>query len=190
MKITKPLVSILIPVYNGTPYLEETVESIFASTKLPIEVILVDDGSTDGSKEKCRKLVTRYTHNLKFINFAKNKGMTRCLNAGIKAAGGKYIARINQDDLMIKGRLVKQVKFLESHPDHVAIGSFVQLFTKDNPHYDTISFPTTDIQIKQMWMTLSPLLTLLSCIDGRQCCELKDIAKRCGRQMTCICGTS
>lgn len=156
MKTTKPLVSVLIPVYNGTPYLEETVESIFASTKLPIEVILVDDGSTDGSKEKCRKLELKYTTRLKFINFTKNHGMTRCLNAGIRSAKGKYIARINQDDLMVKGRLEKQVKFLQTHPKYVAVGSYVQLFTKDNPQYDTITFPTTDEQIKRMWMTLSP----------------------------------
>lgn len=154
-KVNKPLVSVVIPVYNGVPYLVETVESIFLSTDLPIEVILVDDGSTDGSKAKCRKLSTIYK-NLKYIDFKNNNGMTRCLNEGIRVAKGEFIARINQDDLMVRGRLEKQVEFLQTHPKYVAVGSYVQLFTKGNPQYDTITFPTTDEQIKRMWMTLSP----------------------------------
>lgn len=151
----KPKVTVLIPVYNGAPFLEETVKSVFASTKLPIEVILVDDGSTDGSKLKCHALEKRFKH-LHFYDFANNRGMTRCLNFGIAKARGEYIARINQDDLMVKGRLEKQVAFLEAHPEHVAVGSFVELFTQDKPHYDSIAFPTTDEELKRVWMTLSP----------------------------------
>ena len=154
-KQAKPLVSVLIPVYNGIPYLVETVESVFASTRLPVEVILVDDGSTDGSKAKCRKLNTKYFQ-VTYIDFKQNGGMTRCLNAGIKQAMGKYVARINQDDLMVKGRLEKQVKFLETHPDHVAVGSFIRMFTNDNPDFDVVTFPVTDEELKRVWLTLSP----------------------------------
>lgn len=150
-----PLVSVLIPVYNGTPYLEQTVESVLASTQLPIEVVLVDDGSTDGSKAKCRQLNFKYPQVI-YIDFRRNRGMTRCLNEGIKRAQGKYIARINQDDLMVKGRLEKQVNFLENHQNHVAVGSFIKLFTNDNPHYDQVTFPTTDEELKRDWLTLSP----------------------------------
>lgn len=152
----KPLVSVLIPVFNGALYLEETVHSVFASTKLPVEVILVDDGSTDGSKKRCRSMAAHYHGKVTFVNFNKNKGMTRCLNEGIKLARGEYIARINQDDLMVKGRLEKQVTFLERHPDHVAVGSNISLFTATQAHYDTVKFPIHDEALKTTWMTLSP----------------------------------
>lgn len=154
-KVNKPLVSVVIPVYNGVPYLVETVESVFLSTNLPIEVILVDDGSTDGSKAKCRKLSNIYK-NLRYVDFKNNQGMTRCLNEGIRVARGEYIARINQDDLMVEGRLEKQVSFLQSHPKYVAVGSYVELFTDKESHFDTIKFPLSDRELKRDWMTLSP----------------------------------
>jgi glycosyltransferase involved in cell wall biosynthesis len=151
----KPIVSVVIPVFNGTKFLDEAVRSIYASCQLPIEVILVDDGSSDGSKEKCRRLEKQHA-NLRYYDFPVNKGMTRCLNHGISKAKGTYIARINQDDVMVKDRLEKQVAFLETHPEHVAVGSYVTLFTKDNPNFDTIHFPTSDSMLKKNWLMLSP----------------------------------
>ncbi|OGV96991.1 hypothetical protein A2W24_02610 [Microgenomates group bacterium RBG_16_45_19] len=152
----KPLVSVLIPVFNGAQYLEETVHSVFESTNLPVEAILVDDGSTDGSKKRCCSLAAQYHGQVSIVNFNKNKGMTRCLNEGIKVAKGEYIARINQDDLMVKGRLEKQVAFLENHPEHVVVGSYIELFTATNKHFDMVKFPLDDKALKAIWMTLSP----------------------------------
>jgi glycosyltransferase involved in cell wall biosynthesis len=154
-KSIKPLISVMIPVYNGAEYLEESVKSVIDSTALPIEIILVDDGSSDGSKALCRRLSRRYS-NVRYLDYAVNQGMTRCLNTGILHARGEYIARINQDDLMQKNRLEKQLQFLENNPDHVAVGSFVELFTADNPKYDFIEFPTEDRDIKNLWMKFSP----------------------------------
>jgi len=154
-KITNPLVSILIPVYNGSEFLDETLQSIFQNTYRNFEIILVDDGSTDTSRTKCRNYAKKYK-NVFFYYFRKNKGMTRCLNFGIKKAKGKYIARINQDDLMTRTRLSKQVKFLQTHPNYVVVGGAIQLFTDKKEKFDTIYFPKTDKQIRSQWLMVSP----------------------------------
>jgi glycosyltransferase involved in cell wall biosynthesis len=154
-KQNQPLVSVLIPVYNGTEFLDEAIQSVLASTYQNIEVILVDDGSSDASVKKCKAYEQKYKH-VRFFGFKKNKGMTRCLNYGVKKAHGEFIARLNQDDIMHPERITKQVSFLLSHPEHVIVGGKIQLFTNDNPKFDTISFPSSDKKIRKQWMFLSP----------------------------------
>jgi glycosyltransferase involved in cell wall biosynthesis len=154
-KHRQPLVSVLIPVYNGTEFLDEAIESVLASNYENIEIILVDDGSNDASRDKCKAYERTYPH-VRFYGFKQNQGMTRCLNYGVKKARGEYIARINQDDIMLPDRITKQVQFLESHPEHVIVGGKIQLFTRNNPKYDTLTFPTSDKKIRQQWMMLSP----------------------------------
>lgn len=150
-----PLVSVLIPVYNGTEFLDAAIQSVLNSTYQNVEIILVDDGSTDLSKHKCQAYEKMHEH-IHFFGFRKNKGMTRCLNFGVKKAKGKYIARLNQDDIMTPHRLQKQVDFLENHPDYVIVGGAIQLFTELKPRYDVIKFPKTDTQIRDQWLYLSP----------------------------------
>lgn len=152
---TQPLVSVLIPVYNGTEFLDQAIQSVLNSSYRHIEIILVDDGSTDQSYHKCQAYVQKYRQ-VRFYGFKKNRGMTRCLNFGVRQAKGKYIARINQDDIMVADRLAKQVAFLESNPDYVIVGGAVQLFTATEPNYDQITFPLTDEMIKAQWMLFSP----------------------------------
>jgi glycosyltransferase involved in cell wall biosynthesis len=152
---TFPLVSVLIPVYNGAHYLDEAVTSVLQSSYPNFEIILVDDGSKDSSQHKCRAYARKYK-NIHYYFFKKNKGLTRSLNFGVKKAKGKYIARINQDDIMTKERLSKQVAFLQSHPDHVIVGGAINLFTDTNPHFSKIYFPKTDAAIRNQWMVLSP----------------------------------
>lgn len=149
------LVSVLIPVFNGAKFLERTIESIQKSTYKNFEIILVDDGSTDESRKVCHALEKRFK-NVRFYFFKKNKGMTRSLNFGISKAKGKYIARINQDDLMVPLRLTKQVKFLEENPDCVAVGGCIKFFTDKVPSLDIVSFPLTDKEIRKTWFFLSP----------------------------------
>ncbi len=151
----QPLVSVLIPVYNGAEYLDEAIASVLNSTYKNFEIILVDDGSTDISRKKCAEYAKNH-ENTRFYAFRKNKGMTRCLNYGVKKAKGKYIARINQDDIMVKDRLEKQVAFLEKNTGYVVVGGAIQLFTDNNPKFDRIQFPLTDKLIRSQWMIFSP----------------------------------
>jgi len=149
-----PFVSVIIPVFNGGQFLAEAVESVQKSTYKHFEVLLVDDGSTDASKSICKKLTQKYT-NVRFFSFPKNRGMDHALNLALHKARGTYIARINQDDVMLPHRLTTQVKYLGNHAEIVAVGSSIVLF--DNQGYEEhVPFLTTDAEIKDVWFILSP----------------------------------
>lgn len=150
-----PLVSVVIPVFNGSDYLEETVNSVLNSSYKNIEILLVDDGSKDKSKLLCHRLEKKYK-NVKFYWFKKNKGLTHSLNYAIKKAKGEFIARINQDDIMMPNRLKEQVKFLKDNPDHVIVGGDITLFDENYRFIDHISFPKTDEDIRAQWLLMSP----------------------------------
>lgn len=151
----KPLVSVLIPIYNGIPYLEEALNSIFSQTYSNFEIILADDGSSDNSKKICAEYDAKHT-NVTYIDFPNNRGMDRALNAGIKVAKGKYIARLNQDDLMLPDRLKKQVDFLESHPEHVIVGAKMAVFKGAGEVYGFMEYPLHDDELRNKWLLVSP----------------------------------
>lgn len=153
-KTEKPLVSVIIPVFNGASYLKEAVSSVEKSKYKNFEILLVDDGSKDTSKVLCRKLVKRYK-NVRFYSFKKNRGLGRVLNFAIKKAQGKYICRINQDDIMLPERIETQVKFFERNHDVVACGSWIKLFEEDGST-QIVKFLKTDEQIKKIWLLISP----------------------------------
>lgn len=154
INITKPLVSVIIPVYNGSKFLGEAVNSVLKSTYRNFEIILIDDGSTDKSKELCRQLAKKYQR-ISFYSFAKNKGLGRVLNFALKKARGEFICRINQDDVMYPTRISKQLKFLKSHPDVVLAGSWL-LVEEENGQQRINKFLEHDKDIKKTWLQLSP----------------------------------
>lgn len=153
-KINKPLVSVIIPVFNGASYLEEAVNSVKNSDYKKIEILLIDDGSTDKSKIICKKLEKKH-ENVRFYSFTENTGMGRVLNFALEKATGEYICRINQDDLMIKHRIRTQVKFLQDNPKVVAVGSYIKLFDEKNQP-TIVQFLEKDTDIKKTWLMLSP----------------------------------
>lgn len=102
--------SVVVPVYNGESYLGEALESIFAQSYRPVEVIVVDDGSIDGSEAVAR---SRPVHYLK----REHEGVSASRNAGIAAARGELIAFLDADDLLLPDALSVQVGYLLAHPD-------------------------------------------------------------------------
>lgn len=115
-----PIASVLMPVYNGEAYLAEAIESLLGQTERNIEVVAVDDGSTDSSREILRRFATRDTRVRVFEE--DHRGLVATLNRGLEVACGKYICRLDQDDIAMPDRVEKQVRFLEEHPDHVLVG--------------------------------------------------------------------
>lgn len=93
-----PLISVIIPVYNADQYLEECLESVLAQTWQPLEVILIDDGSADGSREILESYVRKYHHFTAI--FQENAGVSRARNAGLEKARGEYIAFCDSDDII------------------------------------------------------------------------------------------
>jgi len=109
----KPLVSIIIPSYNASAYVIEAIDSALAQTYKDVEVIVVDDGSTDNTKQ----LLAPYVRNSKIrYIYQANKGLSGARNTGIKAARGEYIALLDADDLFLPGKIEKQVAHLEACP--------------------------------------------------------------------------
>lgn len=151
---SKPLVSVIIPVFNGASYLEEAVNSVQNSAYKSFEVLLIDDGSTDKSRKICIRLEKKYP-NVRFYSFKKNRGLVRVLNFALKKARGRYICRINQDDRMYRFRIKTQVAYLRENPDVVAVGSYIKLFD-NNGHNQTVKFITRDEDIKKLTNIVSP----------------------------------
>ncbi|MDP4011095.1 MAG: glycosyltransferase family A protein [Candidatus Roizmanbacteria bacterium] len=154
LKNNKPLISVIIPVFNGASFLMEAVESVQQSTFRNFEIILVDDGSTDNSKMVCRMLDAQY-ENLIFYDFKTNKGLGRVLNFALKKAQGTYICRLNQDDRMLPQRMGKQVEFLSKNPNVIAVGSHINHFFDDGK-MEVLKYLETDKEIREIWHIVGP----------------------------------
>lgn len=149
-----PLVSVIIPVFNGASFLVEAVDSVQKSEFRDFEILLINDGSTDNSKMLCRILEEKYP-NLRFFDFEINQGLGRVLNFALKEARGKYICRLNQDDHMLPHRMQKQVDFLTNHQDVVAVGSHITHFFDDG-RKEILKYLETDAEIRKVWLMLGP----------------------------------
>jgi len=113
--MTMPNVSVVIPVYNGTNYLREAIAGVLAQTYTDYEVLVVDDGSTDGTWE----LIQSYGERVR--GFRKpNGGVASALNLGLKEMHGRWFAWLSHDDLWLPEKLEKQVAFLEANPQFKA----------------------------------------------------------------------
>ena len=111
-----PTVSVIIPAYNGQRWLPEAAQSVLSQTYPDLELIIVDDGSTDGT----RKVIEAFLRNdprVRAIYKTVNGDGASARNAGIAAARGKYVSLLDQDDLMEPTKLERQVAFLEQHPE-------------------------------------------------------------------------
>ncbi len=121
----RPLVTVLMPVYNGAEYLADAIESVLAQTYGHFELLVIDDCSTDASREVVRSFNDiRIRHVLNSCNL----GLSATLNKGIELARGKYIMRMDQDDLSLSGRMSAQVAYLEEHPSVGLCGASVKVF--------------------------------------------------------------
>jgi glycosyltransferase involved in cell wall biosynthesis len=107
----RPLVSVIIPVYNGERYLRAALESVFAQTYRPFEVIVVDDGSKDNSG-----IVAQSFPDAHYIH-QPNQGVAAARNHGIEVARGEFLAFLDQDDLWTPEKLNLQINYLLRHPD-------------------------------------------------------------------------
>ena len=106
-----PLISIIMPTYNRAGYIEEALDSIKKQTFTDYEIIVVDDGSTDNTKE----ILDKY-EGIRCI-YLEHGGIAGARNTAVKAARGKWIAFLDSDDLWKEDKLQKQVDFLHTHPD-------------------------------------------------------------------------
>jgi glycosyltransferase involved in cell wall biosynthesis len=118
--MSKPRVTVLMCVFNGREFLSEAVESILVQTMPDFELLVIDDGSTDGSGE----LASAYRDpRIRVLRNDSNVGLTRSLNRGLELAQADLIARQDADDISYPDRLMRQVTFLEEHPSVALVGT-------------------------------------------------------------------
>lgn len=115
-------VTVLMSVYNGQEYLDESIGSIVSQRFQDFEFVIVDDGSTDDTADILEDW-NKKDSRIKVITNHDTLGLTASLNIGIKQAKGKYIARHDADDISLSERLGKQFEFMESHPECVVLGT-------------------------------------------------------------------
>lgn len=118
-KTSKPLISVVMSVFNSESYVKEAIDSILNQTFGDFEFIILDDGSTDGSVDIIQKYTDSRIH---FIRNERNLGLRDSLNRGIRLAEGKYIARMDSDDIASAKRFEIQAGYMEQHPDVVMCG--------------------------------------------------------------------
>jgi len=119
--VSMPRVSIVMPVYNGERFIAESVRSVLASELADLELLVLDDGSTDGSVAAAYE-ASGGDARVRVISLPHG-GVAAARNAGLRAARAPLIANLDADDVMLPHRLPKQVAFLDAHPDYVAVGS-------------------------------------------------------------------
>jgi glycosyltransferase involved in cell wall biosynthesis len=118
---TVPTLSVCMPVYNAERYIREAAESILHQTFTDFEFIIIDDGSTDDSREILEELA-RNDARIRLVS-RPNTGYTKALNEALGLARGTYLARMDADDVSMPQRFEKQFAYLTAHPECVLVGS-------------------------------------------------------------------
>ena len=124
-----PVISVLMPAYNSQRYVGAAVESVLAQTFTDFELILVDDGSSDGTLDILKKFAARDPR-VRLIS-RPNTGIVAALNDAIAAARGEFFARMDSDDICEPTRLQIQLDYMREHPDCVLLGTNVMLMDGD-----------------------------------------------------------
>lgn len=127
MNYKKDVVSIIIPSYNCKDYLIEAVNNCLEQTYKKLEIIIVDDGSTDGTREIIEK---NFNHSNIIYFYKPNGGLSSARNAGLKIATGEFVQFLDADDLLISNKIEKQVEFLKSNTDIFGVYCGTKYFKK------------------------------------------------------------
>jgi len=114
---TSPLVSVIVPAYNVRRFIRRSLASLLAQTYPHLEVIVVDDGSTDGTADAVRELADP---RIVYVR-QDNLGIGAARNSGIRASRGEYVTLLDADDVYLPEKVRKQVTFLEQHPEYAAV---------------------------------------------------------------------
>ena len=152
-----PKVSIILTTYNGEKYITQAIESVFLQTLSDFELIIINDASMDDTE----KIISNLANKNSRIKYFKNKtrlGFRKCLNQGLREAKGKYIARIDDDDIWDSQKLEKQIDFLEKNPEHVLIGSGAIFIDENGKELYRFLPPEKDEEIRQCILSRNPFI--------------------------------
>jgi len=134
--VAKPVVSVIIPVYNGERYLAEAIQSVLAQTLVPDEIIVVDDGSTDATAQIVADLSVSASVPIRYI-YQTNQGPAAARNHGLRLAQGDILAFQDSDDVWVLDKLAIQMAYFHQHAAAQAVIGYSQLWFDSNHHDDT-----------------------------------------------------
>ncbi len=166
MRQPRPLVSVIMPIYNCEQYLKEAIDSVLSQTYEKLELIIVDDASTDNSL-KIAKKYSKKDKRVKIFVHKKNKKRAAAINTGFKHARGEYITFHDGDDIMFPGRIKKQVEFLNQHPEIDGIYGNIIIYREEEEtaeFYDALEFK-------------APLITILKRARKKDLSRIKGAAQ-------------
>jgi glycosyltransferase involved in cell wall biosynthesis len=137
-----PLISVVIPVWNCAQYVAQAIESVLAQPYRPVELVVVDDGSTDGSAA----VIERYTPAVRYL-YQANTGLSAARNAGIRLSTGTYVAFLDSDDVWLPAKLDRQITRMRADPAPDLVFGHVQQFVSPELDVATRSRLVGDGQI-------------------------------------------
>ncbi len=156
----KPKVSVVMPVYCVEKYLEKSIKSVLSQTFSDFELLLIDDCSTDGSLDICRRLALEDSR-IKVIPLEKNGGVSRARNHGIELSEGEYIIFLDSDDYFDKNLLEAAVKSMNESPaDAVVFGLVEEYYDKNGRLYKTNKIALENKVLKSKEEVRNELLSL------------------------------
>lgn len=143
------LVSVIIPCYNAEKYLRESVESIMNQSYVNLEIICIDDCSTDDTLAILEKLASKDAR-VKVLHNSKNMKIASSLNRGLEYSTGEYIARMDADDIALPDRIEKQVNYLEKNKETDICGTWCEKIDSEGKHIGKIIYPLLHNDLKVM----------------------------------------
>ena len=150
-----PLISVLMPAYNAEKYIGEAIESVLNQTFVDFELLIINDGSTDKTEEI---ILSFNDKRIRYIKNETNLKLIATLNKGIDLARGKYIVRIDADDMCLPNRFRKQIDFLEKHSDYALCGSWAYLINSKGKKTGRMKFIDNHNLMQISLLFSSPLI--------------------------------
>lgn len=125
-----PLVTVLMPVYNGETFLREAIDSVLAQTFTDFVFLIINDGSTDNTE----KIILSYNDSrIQYVRNEENLKLIKTLNKGLSLVTTKYVARMDADDICVPTRLERQIEYMECHPQVGLLGTWCQIIGANEP---------------------------------------------------------
>lgn len=149
-----PAITVLMPVYNGEKYLKEAIESILNQTFTDFEFLIINDGSKDNSALMIKQYGDK---RIKLIQHKANLGLIKTLNEGMKLAKGRYLARMDADDISAPTRLFKQFTFMEKRPGVAVCGSWARGIDENGKRTSALKAPSGLVMKYNYWKP-SPII--------------------------------
>jgi len=151
-----PILDIIIPVYNAEKFIDKCLDSIVSSERFDnYRLVIINDGSTDNTIKIIHQYSKRYV-NIDVLS-RENKGIVYTLNEALSLCNAKYIARMDADDIVLPGRFVKQIQYLEDNEDVSIVGASFNIIDETGRYLSTSRPPTKTEQIKAYALFGSPL---------------------------------